>query len=99
LLAAVFGLMDLIRIPRRTRALRFGLAHLALNLTVVGMYVGNFAWRHDSYYESTRVQTGQLVLSAAAIGLLMISGWIGGMLTYRYGVRVADEATTQVQGY
>lgn len=99
LLAALFGLMDLVRIPRRTRALRFGLAHLALNLTVVGLYIGNFAWRHDSYYESTRVKTGQLVLSAVAIGLLLVSGWIGGMLAYRYGVRVADEATTQAQGY
>src|SRR4051794_35457552 len=79
LLAAVFGLMDLVRIPRGSRALRFGLAHLVLNLTVVGLYIGNFLWRHGSYYESNKVGTGQLVLSAVAIGLLLISGWIGGM--------------------
>jgi len=99
LLAALFGLMDLVRIPRRTRALRFGLAHMTLNLVVVGMFIGNFVWRHDSYYESVRVQPGQLALSAVAIGLLLVSGWIGGMLAYRYGVRVADESTTQVKGY
>jgi uncharacterized membrane protein len=29
------------------------------------------------------------------IVLLLVSGWLGGMLSYRYGVRVADE-TTQV---
>lgn len=46
----------------------------------------------------TRVQTGQLLLSAVALGLLMVSGWIGGMLAYRYGVRVADE-NTQLEGY
>jgi uncharacterized membrane protein len=98
LLAAVFGLMDLVRIPRRTRALRYGLAHMTLNLTVVGLYVGNFIWRHDSYYEDSKVATGQLVLSAVAIGLLLISGWIGGMLAYRFGVRVAAEQD-QAEGY
>jgi uncharacterized membrane protein len=98
LVAAVFGLMDLVRIPRGSRALRFGLTHLALNLTVVGLYIGNFLWRHDSYYESSKVTTGQLVLSAVAIGLLLISGWIGGMLAYRFGVRVAAERD-QAEGY
>jgi uncharacterized membrane protein len=98
LLAALFGLMDLIRIPRGTRALRFGLAHMVLNLTVVGLFVGNFFWRHGSYYESTKVSGGQLVLSAIAIGLLLISGWIGGMLAYRFGVRVAREQD-QLEGY
>src|SRR5438874_878559 len=91
LLAAVFGLMDLIRVPRRTRALSYGLVHMALNLTVVGMFVGGFFWRHGNYYEVTRVDVGQLILSAAAIGLLVVSGWIGGMLAYRFGVRVATE--------
>jgi hypothetical protein len=35
--------------------------------------------------------------SAARAGLA-VSGWLGGRLAYRYGVRVADEAT-QVEGY
>jgi uncharacterized membrane protein len=96
--AALFGLMDLLRIPRGTRALRVGLTHLALNLSVVGLYIGNFFWRHGSYYESAKVMGGQIALSAVAIGLLLISGWLGGMLSYRYGVRVADEAT-QAEGY
>ena len=91
------GLRDLP--PLLFCALRFGLAHMTLNLVVVGMFIGNFVWRHDSYYESVRVQPGQLALSAVAIGLLLVSGWIGGMLAYRYGVRVADESTTQVKGY
>jgi uncharacterized membrane protein len=98
LLAAVFGLMDLTRIPRRTRAMRFGLAHMLLNLTVVGLFVGDFLWRHNSYYEDAKVMTGPLVLSAVALGLLLVSGWIGGMLAYRFGVRVAAESD-QVAGY
>src|SRR4051812_2974527 len=89
LLAAVFGLMDLTRIPRRTKAFGAGLTHMALNLVVVGLFIVDFFWRHGSYYEGNRVKVGQLVLSAVAIALLSASGWIGGMLTYRYGVRVA----------
>lgn len=94
-LAAVFGLMDLLTIPRRTRAFATGLTHMGLNLTVVGLYVANFVWRHSSYYDARSVATGQLILSAVAIGLLMVSGWLGGMLAYRFGVRVADEKTQQ----
>lgn len=98
LLAAIFGLMDLVRIPRGTRALRFGLTHMMLNLVVVGVFVGDFLWRHDSYYETARVGGGQLALSAVGIGVLLISGWIGGMLAYRFGVRVAAERD-QLEGY
>jgi uncharacterized membrane protein len=98
LLAAVFGLMDLLRIPRGTRALRFALTHMALNLTVVALFVINFFWRHGSYDGSARVSGGQLVLSIVAIALLLVSGFIGGTLTYRYGVRVAAE-TDQAEGY
>ena len=87
-----------IRLRSMVDTLRFGLAHMVLNLTVVGLYVGNFLWRHNSYYESNKVGTGQLVLSAVAIGLLLVSGWIGGMLAYRFGVRVAAERD-QAEGY
>jgi uncharacterized membrane protein len=98
LVAALFGLLDLVRIPRGTRALRFGLTHMSINLVIVAAYIVNFFWRRDSYYDATRVGIGQLVLSACAVALLLVSGWIGGMLAYRYGVRVADEAT-QIEGY
>jgi uncharacterized membrane protein len=97
-LAAVFGLLDLLRIPRGTRALRVGLTHMLLNVTVLGAFIGNFVWRHSSYYEEARVKVGQLVLSAVALALLGVSGWLGGMLAYKFGVRVADEAT-QAEGY
>jgi hypothetical protein len=44
------------------------------------------------------VRTGQLVLTAVALAVLGLSGWIGGMLAFRYGVRVAHESD-QVEGY
>lgn len=97
-LAAVFGLMDLSRLSRGTTALKLGLAHLALNLTSVALFAINLMWRHDTYYEDTKVRTGQLVLTIAALALLSVSGWIGGMLAYRYGVRVAHE-TDQAEAF
>ena len=38
-----------------------------------------------------------MVVSAIALGILSVSGWLGGTLVYRYGVRVADEGT-QTEG-
>jgi uncharacterized membrane protein len=98
LLAAVFGLIDLSTIERNTPAFRVGLTHMALNLVVVALFVVNFFWRRGGDEEYVKVARGQLLLSIVAIALLGLSGWLGGKLTYRYGVRVADE-DTQAEGF
>jgi len=97
-LAALFGLMDLVRLPRGSKALKMGLTHMALNVGVLAAFIVNFVWRHDDYTSYTRVGGGQLALSAVALGFLGISGWIGGMLAYKYGVRVADQEV-QLEAY
>jgi uncharacterized membrane protein len=99
LVAAVFGLLDLLGIPRHTKAFRTGVTHLTLNLLIVGLFVVDFAWRHgDDHTSMTKASVGQLSLSIVALVLLGISGWLGGRLSYRFGVRVADE-DTQVEAY
>jgi uncharacterized membrane protein len=98
LVAAVFGLLDLVGIPRGTRALKIGLTHLCLNLVVVAIFAVDFAWRHSDYYEVREVRAVQLILSAVGLAVLAASGWLGGQLAYRYGVRVAEEAA-QADGY
>ena len=97
LLAALFGLLDLLAIPRRTRARAVGLTHLVINLVVVALFVASFIWRadRDAYVPTS---WGLFVLSGVALALLVVSGWLGGMLAYRYGVRVADEEA-QLSGY
>jgi uncharacterized membrane protein len=96
-LAAVFGLLDLLTIPRATRAFEVGLTHMVVNLTVVALFVVSwFIRRGDGLAGPTRVLP--FVLSIVAIVLLLVSGWLGGMLSYRYGVRVADEET-QAEGF
>lgn len=95
-LAAGVGLLDLLAIPRGTTAFKTALVHMSLNLTVTAAYVVNFFWRHGDYGHA--VKAGQLVLSIIALVVLGASGWLGGKLSYRYGVRVADERT-QAEGY
>jgi uncharacterized membrane protein len=97
LAAALFGLLDLLAIPNRTRAQRVGLTHMAINLVVVGLFVASFIWRasRDAFAPTS---DGMFVLSGIALVMLAISGWLGGKLAYRYGVRVADE-DVQLDGY
>ncbi|HJP75562.1 MAG TPA: DUF2231 domain-containing protein [Pseudonocardiaceae bacterium] len=98
LAAAMIGFLDLMAIPTGTRAFRTGLVHMSLNLLVTGAYVGNFFWRQAGYDHSGPVAIGPLVLSVLSLAALALSGYLGGKLAYRYGVRVAEEAT-QAEGY
>jgi uncharacterized membrane protein len=94
--AALVGFLDLLAIPTGTRVFRIGLVHMSLNLTVTVLYVIGFFIRGGAGAGS--VGWGPLVLSAVALATLGVSGYLGGELAYRYGVRVADE-TTQAHGY
>ena len=96
LAAAMFGLLDLFAIPTGTRAFRTGLLHMTLNLVVVALFATSFLLRGGDAPDGVAV--GLIALSVVALALLAVSGWLGGRLAYRYGVRVADEAT-QAEGY
>jgi uncharacterized membrane protein len=98
LAAATVGFLDLFAIAPGTRAFRTGLIHMALNLLVTAAYAGNWAWRHAHHAHTGGVGAGMLALSAVTLAVLGVSGYLGGRLAYRYGVRVADE-TTQAEGY
>ena len=98
LAAAFAGFLDLFAIPARTRASRTALVHMTLNLAVTAAYAAGFAWRHSSHHSTGPVAAGQIALSAVSLAALAVSGYLGGKLAYRYGVRVADE-TTQADGY
>lgn len=96
LAAAVFGLMDLSAIPRGTKAFSTGLVHMTLNLIVVALYAVGFVLRRAQGYDE--VSGTALTLSIVALVLLGASGWLGGVLAYHYGVRVADE-DKQAEGF
>ncbi|MER0481050.1 DUF2231 domain-containing protein [Streptomyces sp. Edi2] len=99
LAAALVGFLDLFAIPPGTRAFRVGLLHMALNLLVTTAYAGNFLWRYANHGpQQGGVGGGMLALNAVSLVVLGVSGYLGGKLAYRYGVRVADE-TTQAEGF
>ena len=82
LAAALPGLIDLLSLPPGPR--RTAILHMTINLTVVVLYVINF-WMRMSAPESP----GKLVwLSLISIGLLTISGWLGGKMVYEHGIAV-----------
>lgn len=100
--AAMFGLIDFLQIPRGTRAWYAGFAHMGLNATAIAL----FAWNSASRGEEIRarvpglsVQWWQRGLSLLTTTSLLLSGWLGGTLSYDYGVRVADEEHQKEAGY
>jgi uncharacterized membrane protein len=93
--AAAVGLLDLLAIPTGTAVFRTALLHMSLNLIVTVAYLLNFLLRPA---DAATVPPGWLALSAASIVLLGAGGYLGGKLSFRYGVRVADERT-QAEGY
>lgn len=96
LAAATVGLLDFFAIPPGTPAFRTGLIHLVLNVAIVAAYVVNALWRRGS--DADEVAVGPIILSAVSLGALMVSGYLGGKLAFRYGVRVAEE-DDQAEGF
>lgn len=101
LTAAFPGFLDLFGIPPGTRAFRTGLVHMGLNLAVVGLFAVSLALRRgdiDTPSAAGGTSIGLLALSAGALAVLGVAGWLGGRLSFRFGVRVADEAA-QSEGF
>ncbi len=96
LAAAGAGFLDFFAIPTGTPAHRTALLHMALNLTVTVAYAVNFVLRGAA--GRGPVGWGPIALAAVSLALLAGSGYLGGKLAYRFGVRVAAE-TTQAEGY
>lgn len=97
-LAATAGLFDLLIVPVGTPAFRTALWHMSLNLCVTAAYAIGFVWRLGGYDRPGAVGIAQTALSVISLGGLATAGYLGGKLAYRYGVRVADEAT-QAEGF
>ena len=96
LLAAIFGFLDLLAIPSNTVAKRTAFIHMGLNLGAVVLFAVNYFVRAASDHDEISI-TG-LVLTIIGLAVIGVSGWLGGKLAYRYGVRVADE-DTQAEGF
>jgi uncharacterized membrane protein len=98
LAAAVAGYLDLRMVPTSSTAMRIGLVHMGLTLTSVTLYVSGLLLRWSQGTTGGGVPWGLIALSAVAYTLVAVGGRLGAKLSYRYGVRVADESA-QLDGY
>jgi uncharacterized membrane protein len=95
LLAALPGLVDLLSLQDRAIK-KTALIHMSINLAVVAIYVVNAMMR----WGQTAVGGLPLILSIVTVGMLVISGWLGGKMVYlgKVGVSEAETATTPPAG-
>ena len=83
LATTVPGVVDLLSLPSDIRATT--LMQLAINLTVVAIYVVNALMRHSAPADLAL----PMVLSLIAISMLLTSGWLGGRMVLESGVEVS----------
>jgi uncharacterized membrane protein len=89
--AAGFGLLDYLGIPRDTRAKRVATMHGLGMLTVFLLFGVSFLTRISSptYLPSVI----PLVFSLAGAAVALVAAWLGGELVYRLRVAVDDDAS------
>jgi nitrite reductase/ring-hydroxylating ferredoxin subunit/uncharacterized membrane protein len=87
LIAAVPGVADYTTIRRDHPGKSTATAHLILNLFVVAIYGIDLGVRSSSLAQA-RVSLLPLILSLVGLGLLSVSGYLGGRLIYDEGIGV-----------
>jgi uncharacterized membrane protein len=88
-LAAVMGLIDILGEPR-IRALREVWWHAGGNVLLVLIQLYSFYARYTE--GPAAVIPKGLILSLAAVGVMLFTGWMGWQMVYRDHVGVSDEA-------
>lgn len=89
LVAAPFGLIDLLSVPDRTRASRIGRWHGVGNVVVLGFFVSSWALRSGGDVAPSHLA---LVLSVVGAVLILMTAWMGGELVSRLGIGVSSTA-------
>jgi uncharacterized membrane protein len=98
ILAAPFGLIDWLAIPRDTRAKSVGLLHGLGNVVVLLLFLGSWYLRYsDPRIPPYQPTTAALALSFIGFALAGITGWLGGELVDRLSVGVDDGANLNAQ--
>ena len=81
--------MDLFGIPAESPARPFGWWHLAVMATATGMFAGTLRLQLPGYSDG-EIVTAALILGVVSEVLLVAGGYLGGVLTFVYGVRVLN---------
>jgi uncharacterized membrane protein len=89
LLAAPFGLIDWLSIPAGTRAKSIGLLHGLGNVAALLIFTLSWLIRRGTIESPSPLA---IVLGLVGLGLMLITGWLGGELVDRLGVGVDNGA-------
>ena len=92
-LTVLAGLADWLSISRGTPLFRTATTHMLVMATASVLFLLAAIFGHASYVDAD-IATGPFVLTIAGHVLLAAGGWLGGAITYVYGMRVlglADE--------
>jgi uncharacterized membrane protein len=90
LVAAVFGLVDWLAIPARSRAKRVGALHGVGNVVVVALFAVSWVLRMGA--DDWKPGVAALVCSFAGLVLGGGTAWLGGELVERLGIGIDDGA-------
>jgi len=89
LVAAVFGLIDWLGIPSNTRAKAIGLWHGGGNVLVAALFAVSWFLRRGFAAAPSILP---IVLSAIAVCIALVTGWLGGELVDQLGIGVNEGA-------
>jgi uncharacterized membrane protein len=104
LVAALPGIGDFLALPFEGKSRWIAAIHMLLNLAVIGVFaVAAFFMFSEFLMVGNDVAVGfplylTVALHAAGVGMLMVSGWLGGELVYRHRIGVVP-ATTNTTTY
>lgn len=84
LVAAIPGVIDMLSLAGAPK--KIALTHMAINVTLVILYAINIGTRIGG----TPIAGVPLTLSIIGVGLLAVSGWLGGHMVYVHKVAVDD---------
>ena len=88
LLAVPTGLADWSSIKKQNPAWQIGLYHMAMNLVTAVLFAVNLGIRLNTFRNGEAVSVGPFLLSAIGTVLVFVSGYLGGLMVYDYGISV-----------
>ncbi len=87
LIAVIPGFAEFVDLPKDSVTRRIATTHMLLNASVTILFFVNFFVRRSgSGGPPFSVTAGDLIMSIISITLLGVSGYLGGLLVYDYGV-------------
>jgi uncharacterized membrane protein len=84
--ALITGMIDFMAIPQEGAADRVAMRHMTIIITAITLYTVSFFIRFGVEIPSGWRLISSVSLSLLGLIFLLIGGWLGGQLVYRFGV-------------